>query len=94
MQTGRKGEGVEIQSRLGRFDSTHVHQSSMHNKNERSGRMDKELRKKLRTIEALEAARELVDRYPYSRIYEPLMKANKDAWVRLEEALDELEQCK
>lgn len=56
--------------------------------------MDKELRKKLRTIEALEAARELVDRYPYSRIYEPLMKANKDAWVRLEEALDELEQCK
>lgn len=58
--------------------------------NERSEKMDKELRKKLRTIEALKAAKNLVDRLPYSYIPGAL----QDEWCRLEEALDELEQCK
>lgn len=53
-------------------------------------KMDKELRRKLRTIEALKAAKNLVGLVPYSLLPEPL----RDEWCRLEDALDELEECK
>jgi len=57
--------------------------------------MNKRLRKKLRTEEALDAARRVVARFPsvqslsqYGHIPVTLL----DDWCRLEEALDELEK--